>query len=120
MEQFVSVGIDSPYPGAAARWWAAALEWSVVSSASDEAEIAPARNRRSPALVFLAVPEPKWGKNRIHLDIGTVDAGDRERTVERLIAAGATPIDVGHGDVPWVVLADPEGNELCMLPASEL
>ncbi len=115
VERFVSVGIDSPDPPASARWWAAALDWSVVVAGADEAEIAPVGDDRLPTLVFLAVPEMKSVKNRIHLDIASDDADDQRRTVERLIAAGATPTDIGQHDVPWVVLADPDGNELCVL-----
>jgi predicted enzyme related to lactoylglutathione lyase len=115
VERFVSVGIDSPDPAASARWWAAALDWSIVSSAADEARIAPGRDDRVPALVFLAAPESKSVKNRIHLDLGSDDAAEQQRTVERLIAAGASPADIGQRDVPWVVLADPDGNEFCVL-----
>ena len=66
-------------------------------------------------LLFLPVPEGKTIKNRIHLDVHA-DDGDQAAEVERLIALGATHADVGQGnDVDWVVLADPEGNEFCVL-----
>jgi predicted enzyme related to lactoylglutathione lyase len=110
----VSFGIDSADPPVAARWWAEALDWDIVATAPDEAEIAP-RDGRVPALVFLAVAEPKVGKNRVHLDLASTDAGDHQQTVERLLATGARPADIGQQDVPWVVLADPEGNEFCVL-----
>jgi Glyoxalase-like domain len=67
-----------------------------------------------PTLVFVAVPEGKAVKNRLHLDVRPID-GPHEAEVERLIALGARPADVGQGRVPWVVLADPEGNEFCVL-----
>lgn len=60
---------------------------------------------------------PKVGKNRIHLDLAPPVGGDQLAEVERLVALGATRVDVGQGDVPWVVLADPDGNEFCVLTA---
>ena len=84
----------------------------------DEAEIAPRDAPREPTLEFLAVPVPKAGKNRIDLDLASAGEDDHQRTVDRLLAAGATRVDIGQGDVPWAVLADPEGNELCVLPST--
>jgi hypothetical protein len=65
-------------------------------------------------LVFVAVPEHKTVKNRLHLDFRP---DDRDREVERMLALGATRADVGQGEESWVVLADPEGNEFCILSA---
>ncbi len=113
--RFVSVGVDAADPVASARWWADALGWRVVASGSGEAEIAPVGDERDPALVFLAEPEPKTVKNRIHLDLASESAPDQRETVDRLVASGATPVDIGQRAVPWVVLADPFGNELCVL-----
>jgi hypothetical protein len=62
--------------------------------------------------MFQAVTDQKHAKNRLHLDFRP-EAQDAE--VERLIALGASRVDVGQGEVPWVVLADPEGNEFCVL-----
>ena len=65
---------------------------------------------------FLPVPEKKAGKNRIHLDLTTTSTDDMTGTVERLIELGARHVDIGQGpDEPHVVLADPEGNELCVI-----
>jgi hypothetical protein len=58
---------------------------------------------------------PKTGKNRLHLDIAPPDDGDHQAEVERLISLGATRIDIGQGDVSWEVMADPDGNEFCVL-----
>lgn len=67
----------------------------------------------------VAVPEPKTTtKNRVHLDLATTSAAHQAELVARLRALGATPVDVGQGDVPWTVLADPEGNEFCVLARS--
>ncbi len=54
-------------------------------------------------------------KNRVHLDLATTSAADQADLVARLRALGAAPADIGQGDVPWPVLADPEGNEFCVL-----
>jgi hypothetical protein len=67
-----------------------------------------------PALVFVPVPEEKSVKVRIHIDVNPIDA-TQEEEVERLIELGARRVDIGQGDVSWVVLADPEGNEFCVL-----
>jgi hypothetical protein len=82
-----------------------------VNDAPEEFEIRPAEDRM-PGLLFVPVPEPKTIKNRLHLDFRP---DDRDAEVERLLALGATRADVGQGDQPWVVLADPEGNEFCVL-----
>jgi hypothetical protein len=67
-----------------------------------------------PTLVFVAVPGDKIVKNRLHLDIRPVDC-PYETELDRLTGLGATRADVGQGEQPWVVLADPEGNEFCLL-----
>lgn len=69
----------------------------------------------------VAVPEPKTAtKNRVHLDLATTSAAHQAELVDRLKALGATPAHVGQGDVPWTVLADPEGNEFCVLEPREM
>ena len=65
------------------------------------------------SLRFAATDQPKTGKNRLHLDLA--GGPDWPAEVERLLALGATRADIGQGDVPWDVLADPEGNEFCVL-----
>jgi hypothetical protein len=64
---------------------------------------------------FLQVGDPKRVKNRLHLDVAPFAGDDHAAEVARLRALGATPADVGQGEVTWVVLADPEGNEFCVL-----
>jgi hypothetical protein len=58
---------------------------------------------------------PKTGKNRLHFDLAPPVGGDQHAEVDRLVALGATRIDIGQGDVSWVVLADPDGNEFCVV-----
>lgn len=103
--------IEAVDPHGLGRWWAAALQWEVV--ADDPFEIQPHAGRL-PGLLFLPAG-PKTTKNRIHLDFRP---DDQDAEVERLLALGARRLDVGQGEVPWVVLADPEGNEFCVLGAA--
>lgn len=104
--------VDSADPEALGRWWAEALGWVVVNPAADEFEIRPAPDRL-PGLLFGHAPESKTVKNRLHLDFRP---DDQAAEVARLLAHGARHADVGQtGDEGWVVLADPEGNEFCVL-----
>ena len=103
--------VDAKDPAALGRWWANALGWVVADDDPDEFEIRAAPEQL-PGLLFVPVPEPKTIKNRLHLDFRPAD---RDAEVERLLALGATRADVGQGDESWVVLADPEGNEFCVL-----
>jgi hypothetical protein len=68
-----------------------------------------------PYLEFLRTPDVTTVSNRVHLDLVPGRGADQAAEVARLRILGATPVDVGQGDVPWVVLADPEGNEFCVL-----
>ncbi len=108
------VVVDCRDQVALSRWWAEALGWEFLDpDDEDEPEL---RNPEGGAtLLFVRVPEPKSVKNRLHLDFVP---DDQAAEVERLLAMGATHADVGQGpDDPWVVLADPEGNEFCVLSA---
>ena len=69
-----------------------------------------------PGLIFVPVPEGKTVKNRLHIDL---NPENQEAEVDRLIELGARRIDIGQGEVTWVVMADPEGNEFCVLRARE-
>jgi len=109
--EWEQANIDARDPAALGRWWQEALGWVVVNDDPEEFEIRPAADR-FPGLLVGAVPEPKTIKNRLHLDFRP---DDRDREVERLLALGATRVDVGQRDVSWVVLADPEGTEFCIL-----
>jgi Glyoxalase-like domain len=109
--EWEQVIVNAADPGALGQWWATALDWVVVNDDPEEFEIRPAPNRL-PGLLFLRVPEQKTLKNRLHLDFRPED---QQAEVARLLGLGATHADVGQGDVAWVVLADPEGNEFCVL-----
>jgi predicted enzyme related to lactoylglutathione lyase len=106
-----TVTIDCADPGTLAAWWAEALGWTVTYESDDEWIIEPETAGPSP-LLFIKVPDQKQAKNRVHLDI---DSDDQAVEVARLEGMGATRIDIGQKDVSWVVMADPEGNEFCIL-----
>jgi hypothetical protein len=111
-----TIEFDSRDPAALARWWAEALDWKIFYESDDEI-VVTTPDERFPGFVFVSVPEPKTVKNRLHLDLVP---DDRDAEVDRLIGLGARRVDVGQGDdVTWVVLADPEGNEFCVLRARE-
>ena len=115
----VQLVIDAAEPGRLARFWAAALGWEDGAEESGEVDVwPPGFSYPGPAalpLVFVPVSEAKTGKNRVHLDLATESAAHQAAEVERLLALGAAPADISQGDVPWTVLADPEGNEFCVL-----
>jgi predicted enzyme related to lactoylglutathione lyase len=115
--------IDAADPSALAAFWAAALGWEVAADEPDEVVVEPVGFSYPSAaalpLVFVPVQEPKTGKNRLHLDLSTTSLQDQAAEVERVLGLGGTPADIGQGDVPWVVLADPEGNEFCVLDPRE-
>ena len=124
--RLTEIVVDCQDPVAQAAFWAAVLGYHVVRTAHGQVEIAawpqePAdlaeQVRQAPvvpALVFVTVPEGKAVKNRLHLDVRPAD-GSIEAEVARLVALGARRADVGQGSQPWAVLADPEGNEFCVL-----
>jgi hypothetical protein len=126
--RLTETAIDCSDPAALAEFWCAALGYVVlhVDESDGMVEIGPQRTdaellaavRLGPvpsALTFARVPEAKQVKNRLHLDLSPIDVTQAEE-VERLLALGATHADVGQSpDESWVVLADPEGNEFCVL-----
>src|SRR3712207_3246257 len=124
--RLTEIVVDCHDPVEQARFWAAALHYYVVRIEDAQVEIGPwereppdlaeqvRRAPNVPSLVFVTVPKDRADKNRLHLDLRPIDS-THEAEVERLIGLGARPADVGQGEVPWVVLADPEGNEFCVL-----
>lgn len=103
--------IDATDPIALGRWWAEALGWVIVDDSHDDFEIRATADRL-PGIMFLPVADAKAEKNRLHLDFRPQD---QDAEVQRLLGLGATRVDIGQGNVSWVVLADPEGNEFCVL-----
>jgi predicted enzyme related to lactoylglutathione lyase len=106
--------IDCEDPDGLAEFWSAVLGWTVTDRDDDGVSIKPDADAGW-AIDFLRVPDgPKRTKNRIHLDVNPTDR-DQRAELDRLLAIGAKPVDIGQGDVSWHVLADPEGNEFCLL-----
>ena len=113
--RWYSVVVDCRDIKAQAAWWADVLGWKQVYESEHEVVIV-SQDEREPGLVFVPVAEGKTVKNRLHIDVAPQLLDDQAAEVERLIAMGATHADVGQSaDVSWVVLADPEGNEFCVL-----
>ena len=109
--------IDTADPAKLAAFWQAALGWRRTFEQDDEVVLEPPEGSKEdgvvPDLLFLRVPEAKAGKNRLHLDLRPAD---QAAEVARLEGLGASHADVGQGpDVSWVVMADPDGNEFCVL-----
>lgn len=134
--KWYTIVIDCHDPQAQARWWAEALDWAVVYDTPEEAVAVPkhaleqdeesepdldAWMRRGQGLVFVPVPEGKTVKNRLHIDLAPHTSQDRDAEIQRLLDLGATTVDVGQDkeEVTWTVLADPEGNEFCVLSSRD-
>jgi len=109
-----AVVVDCADPRAMARFWGEALGWTRHEVTDDYATLRSARNV-GPFLEFFRTPDVPAGRHRIHLDLVPLRRDDQAAEVARLRSLGATLADVGQGDVPWIVLADPEGNEFCVL-----
>ena len=98
-------------------FWSRALDWPLVWDQDQETAIQSPLGGSKIAWGGPPV-RPKTGKNRLHLDLAPSVGGDQQVEVDRLVSLGATRIDIGQGEVRWVVMADPDGNEFCVLPAS--
>lgn len=105
--------VDCSNPTAAAEFWCAALGYRVVGT--DETGVAIAGDSSAPTLLFLASDDSKLHKNRIHFDVCPVEGTTRDDEVSRLERLGARRIDIGRHDASWVVMADPAGNEFCVM-----
>jgi len=121
--RFTEIIVDCRDPKALAEFWCQVLGYEITDEADGLVEIAPGSanvqahgpSPTAPAIVFVPVPEPKTVKNRWHIDVNPLGVSQEEE-VERLLGLGARTIDIGQGDdVSWVVMADPEGNEFCVL-----
>jgi len=122
--------VDCHDPHAQAHWWAEALDMQVFLELDHEVVVLPRDlptepltadtwTSVGPGMVFVTVPDAKQVKNRLHIDLAPHLSDDREAEIQRLLDLGATRADVGQGDAGWTVLADPEGNEFCVLSARE-
>ncbi len=127
--RWYTIVVDCRDVAAQAAWWRETLGWRAVYESEDEVVIVPAHvtdefsaaipwEQTPPGLVFVPVPEGKQLKNRLHIDLAPHTSDDRDAEIVRLLDRGATRVDVGQSDgATWDVLADPEGNEFCVLSA---
>jgi predicted enzyme related to lactoylglutathione lyase len=98
-------------------FWSDALGWPLVWDQDQETAIQSPNG--GPKITWGGPPlMPKTGKNRLHFDLTPATDGDQQAEVDRLISLGATRLDIGQGEVDRVVLADPDGNEFCVLSQS--
>ncbi len=112
--RFAGLAVDAVDPVVVAAFWCAALDWEVVEDDPDIITLVP-HDRAGPVIDVVRVPEAKTVKNRLHLDL-RADGTSTGVELDRLLSLGARRVDVGQAtDVSWVVLADPEGNEFCLL-----
>jgi len=109
--RLTEIVVDTAEMGPLARFWSALLDWPITIDEADEINI----SGEHLDIVFGDVPEPKTVKNRVHLDLASSSLAAQKETVARALELGARHIDIGQGDKPHVALADPEGNEFCVL-----
>jgi len=130
--RWYTVVIDCHDIAAQARWWAETLDYRIVYEDVHEVAVIPKHlgedviedgatwMRQDQGLVFVPVPEGKTVKNRLHIDLAPHTSQDRDDEIATLLERGATLADIGQDDdVTWTVLADPEGNEFCVLSSRD-
>ncbi len=128
--RWYSVVVDCHDVAAQSHWWAEVLDWRVVHETAGEVVLVPPHAlevtreipsaERGPGLIFVPVPEGKATKNRLHIDLAPSPDAGQDAEVRRLEGLGARRVDVGQpGTVSWIVMADPEGNEFCVLSARD-
>jgi predicted enzyme related to lactoylglutathione lyase len=122
--RLVHLVADANDPARLARFWSGLLGWEIADETPDEVDVWPAGyaypDPVAVPIVFGLVPEPKSGKNRVHLDLASSSGAHQAELVSRARELGGRPVDIGQGDVPWVVMADPEGNEFCVLEPRDI
>ena len=122
--RLVQVNFKARDDSALGRFWAQALGWGVSSEGPGVTNVEPVGfvwpDPVAVCVDVVTVPDPETVRYRVHLDLATNSAAHQAELVARLVELGATPADVGQGDVPWTVLADPEGNVFCVLDPREI
>lgn len=122
--RLVQVNFKARDDSALGRFWAEALGWGVSSEGPGVTNVQPVGfvwpDPVAVCVDVVTVPDPETVKYRVHLDLATTSAAHQAEWVARLKDLGATLADVGQGDVPWTVLADPEGNVFCVLEPREI
>ena len=122
--RLVHLVADANDPPGLARFWSTVLGWQIADETPEEVDVWPAGytypDPVAVPVVFVLVPGAKTGKNRVHLDLASTSAAHQAELVSRAADLGARPVDIGQGDVPWAVMADPEGNEFCVLEPRDI
>lgn len=122
--RLVNVNFKARDDSALGRFWAEALGWGISSEGPGVTNVEPEGvawpDPSAICVDVVTVPDPETVKYRVHMDLATTSETHQAELVARLKDLGATPADVGQGDVPWTVLADPEGNVFCVLEPREL
>ncbi|WP_030610912.1 VOC family protein [Streptomyces sclerotialus] len=122
--QLVQVNFKAGDDSALGRFWAEALGWGVSSEAPGVTNVEPVGfawpDPSAVCIDVVTVPDPETVEYHAHIELATTSAAHHAELVARLKELGATPADGGRGDLPWTVLADPEGNEFCVLEPREI
>lgn len=122
--RLVQVNFKARDDAALGRFWADALGWGVSSEGPGVTNVEPLGftwpDPTALCIDVVSVPDPETVKYRTHLDLATTSEAHKEELVAHLLELGASHLDIGQGDVPWTVLADPEGNAFCVLEPREL
>ncbi|MGL3805632.1 VOC family protein [Paeniglutamicibacter sp. R2-26] len=122
--RLVQVNFKAHDDAALGQFWADALGWGVSSEGPGVTNVEPPDftwpDPTAVCIDVVTVPDPETVKYRTHIDLATTSLAHQEELVAHLLELGATQADIGQGDVPWVVLADPEGNLFCVLEPREL
>jgi len=114
--RFTELVIDCHDHRRTGEFWAAVLGYEITdtSDGPDDAYVQLQGPDGWPTILVVRTPDEKVSKNRLHIDVNATDR-DQDAEVERILALGATYADIGQGEQSWVVLADPDGNEFCVL-----
>jgi predicted enzyme related to lactoylglutathione lyase len=111
--KFTELVVDANDPSALAEFWSAVLGWPAHVDQDGDVVIADPSGSQ-PTILFNRGADQKTVKNRLHIDVNPVGC-DQDEELARLLGLGARHVDIGQGEESWVVLADPEGNEFCLL-----
>ncbi|WP_409060764.1 VOC family protein [Streptomyces sp. SYP-A7185] len=122
--RLVNVNFKARDDAALGRFWAQALGWGISGEGPGVTNVEPdgvaGPDPSAICVDVVTVPAPETVDYRVHIDLATTSAAHQAELVARLEELGATPADVGQGDVPWTVMADPEGNVFCVLEPREV
>jgi hypothetical protein len=112
--RFTDLIVDAIDPRAFSNFWSAVLGWPQIGTEDgDVFEVGDPSGLFQRWSSFRSL-KPRWSRTRLHIDANPVGC-DQDEESSRLLDLGAHKVDIGQGEQRWVVLADPEGNEFCLL-----